>query len=66
MTTYQLKIVPDSDCNADGVWMEWTAETKPTYDTVPQPGWHIVQIKETRHYPEDSLTPWINHASAAL
>jgi hypothetical protein len=42
--TYKLKLVPDSDPNAPGEWVDYSGSEKPTYDTVVRAGWHVVQI----------------------
>lgn len=65
---FHLKIVPDDRPNADGRWIErvvpdtWPGDDKaqphmlkepPVHDTVPLPGYHIVQIEEATPGPSN-------------
>lgn len=44
MSELLVKVVPNIQPNHDGVWYEWEGNKKPTFRTVPRPGYHIVAI----------------------
>lgn len=50
--TYRLKIVPNTEPNADGEWVDYSGSEKPHYDMVIREGWHVVQI--TREFDDRS------------